>query len=391
MNPRWWLLALACAAVRAQTVDPDTDGDGLSDFHEIHKYLTDPAKKDTDGDGVPDGDWKERREYAYTLRSLLLVMRPAEVEAMNDDFQDARLVEDHGAYVGVEVIHYPLATASEKIAANPSWRAETASMRRWLEPGRTANWDDGMRRAITAGLGDVSKLDDKQLVEKATPWLLERARYEDGFTTFFTAFEGDRAFVPAELRSRVDSECRRLNRTLEEEWNRELFAKGMFENRVRGSCTSTAIYLNGCLRALGIPTRIVLTIPVIDANDATELAMVRENVSHHAVRRTILAGLGAIPKGNWTSHTFNEVWVGGRWRRLNGDRLGQPVLDERAFGLMTHVATLGDWADGTAWETIGKRQGKGDYKDVFGGPNPYSASAIDDSFGAHCTVTNSRN
>jgi transglutaminase-like putative cysteine protease len=390
MIPHWWLLLLACAAMRAQTVDPDTDGDGLSNFHEIHKYLTDPAKKDTDGDGVPDGDWKERREHAYSLRSLLVVMRPAEVDAMNDDFQDARLVEDHGTYIGVEVIHYPLGTASETIAANPRWRAETASMRRWLEPGPTANWDDAMRRAIVAGLGDVSKLDDKQLVEKAAPWLLERARYEDGFTTFFTAFEGKRAFVPAELRSRVDSECRRLNRTLEEEWNRELFAKGMFENKVRGSCTSTAIYMNGCLRALGIPTRIVLAIPVIDANDASELAMVRENVSHHGVRRTILAGLVAIPKGNWTSHTFNEVWVGRRWRRLNGDRLGQPILDERLFGLMTHVATMPDWADAKAWETIGKRQGKGDYKDVFGGPNPYSASAIDDAFGAHCKVVNTR-
>lgn len=37
----------------------DTDGDGLSDFQEIHKYLTDPAKNDTDGDGVPDGDWND--------------------------------------------------------------------------------------------------------------------------------------------------------------------------------------------------------------------------------------------------------------------------------------------------------------------------------------------
>ena len=146
MIPRWWLLLLACAAVRAQTVDADTDGDGLSDFQEIHKYLTDPAKKDTDGDGIPDGDWKERREYAYTVRSLLIVMRPAEVEAMNDDFQDARLVEDHGSYVGVEVIHYPLGTASETIVGNPRWRAEAAALRAWIESGPE-------RRTGTRGCG----------------------------------------------------------------------------------------------------------------------------------------------------------------------------------------------------------------------------------------------
>ena len=35
---------------------------GLSDFQEIHKYRTDPAKVDSDGDGVLDGEWRERRE-----------------------------------------------------------------------------------------------------------------------------------------------------------------------------------------------------------------------------------------------------------------------------------------------------------------------------------------
>ena len=36
--------------------DADTDGDGLSDFQEIHKYRTDPKKLSTAGDGVSDGD-----------------------------------------------------------------------------------------------------------------------------------------------------------------------------------------------------------------------------------------------------------------------------------------------------------------------------------------------
>ena len=56
---------MAAAQTRDRFVAPDasrdSDGDGLSDFDEIHKYLTDPAKKDSDGDGTPDGDWNERR------------------------------------------------------------------------------------------------------------------------------------------------------------------------------------------------------------------------------------------------------------------------------------------------------------------------------------------
>jgi hypothetical protein len=34
----------------------------------------------------------------------------------------------------------------------------------------------------------------------------------------------------------------------------------------------------------------------------------------------------------WVSHTFDEVFVGGRWRRLNYDRLGQNVLDPQYLG-----------------------------------------------------------
>ncbi len=34
--------------------DPDTDGDGLSDFDELHRYGTDPLNPDTDGDGLSD-------------------------------------------------------------------------------------------------------------------------------------------------------------------------------------------------------------------------------------------------------------------------------------------------------------------------------------------------
>jgi hypothetical protein len=41
-----------------QGTDPanaDTDGDGLTDGDEVHRYHTDPLRDDTDGDGIPDG------------------------------------------------------------------------------------------------------------------------------------------------------------------------------------------------------------------------------------------------------------------------------------------------------------------------------------------------
>jgi hypothetical protein len=386
--PRIWVFLLCgCALGQSPMPDADADEDGLSDFLERHKYLSDPAKKDTDADGIRDGDWVERREHAYTIRSIVQIMRPVDVASMNDDFQDARELDATPEYVEVEVIHYPLNTVNAAIVADPRWRESSRQMRAWLEPGPTANWDEDLRRTLAGLLEDALTLDDKAFVEKVAPWLLRHAGYEDGFTTFFTAFDGKRPFVPDELRAKVDEECRRLGRTPEEQWDRELLAKGMFQNKVRGSCTSTAIYLTGCLRALGIPTRIVLSIPVVDASDAHELAMVRRNLAHHQVRRTVLTGLEPLA-GTWASHTFNEVWVGGRWRRLNGDRLGQPILDEKLYGLTTHVATFRDWADAKAASTIGRRQAKGTRDDAFGGPNPYSALFVADRFGAHCKAEN---
>jgi Transglutaminase-like superfamily len=385
--PRLWIFALAgTLAAQAPVADPDRDGDGLSDFHEIHKHLTDPGKKDSDGDGVPDGDWNERREWAYTVRTVVFVMRPADVAAMNDDYQDARFLEETADWVKAEVVHYPFGTAAQAIVANPKWRAESAAMRSWLESTTTSNWDEKTRAGLLAKLGDVAALDDKAFVEKAAPAALNHAKVVDGFTTFYTSFEGKRPFVMPELRAKFDEESRKAGRKMEDVWAHELFAKGMFENATRGTCTSSAIYLCGCLRALGVPTRIVLCIPCVDSNDAAELEMVRKNVKHAAVRRTMLAALEKS-KG-WSSHTFNEVWVGGRWRRLNYERLGQPILDENYLGLMTHVATLRDWADGKAASTIGKRHAKGDWKEPFTTANPYSVSTIEDRFGAHCKVPN---
>jgi len=34
----------------------DSDGDGLSDWEEIHVFGTDPFDEDTDGDGMNDGE-----------------------------------------------------------------------------------------------------------------------------------------------------------------------------------------------------------------------------------------------------------------------------------------------------------------------------------------------
>jgi hypothetical protein len=400
MNPHrtirrmgWIVSALALVwlslPLTSRGQDVDADGDGLSDFHEIHKHLTDPKRADSDGDGVGDADWRERREFQYTVRSVVQVMRPVTVEYLIDDYQDVRVLDETTEYVELEVIHYPFNTVAESVSGDAQWRDTIQDPARglqpWLDAGPTSDWTPELRQEILGALAadgvNLDELDDRQTVERVSHWLLERAEYEDGFSTFITAFDADgQPYLPDEF---LDAPGRTSRLTPEEQWARELSAAGMFRNRCRGSCSSSAIYLNGCLRAVGIPTRTILCIPIVDASDEREIDMLRR-LKHPIVRKQLLDA--AIQRGeSWASHTFNEVFVGGRWQRLNYHRLGQNSYDPGLFGMMTHIGTFRDWADARMPETIGRRQ-RSQHDDTFGGSNPYSTISLRDEFGVHSSI-----
>ena len=390
------LLASGARTASAQlpdsiATDLDSDGDGLSDFQERHKYGTDQQSADSDGDGTSDGDWDERREYAYTVRTVVRVVRPADVAAANDDFQDARLIAEHEGWVELEVIHYPLGTANEAIEADPKWRKSVKKYAPYLKSTTTSSWDQRMRKALLKELRekglDVQAADDRTLAVAAARQLMERSEFEDGFTSFLADYRGGKPIVPPELKQVVREYERQKGVKIEDQWEREISAKGMFKHQVHGSCTSSAIYLCGGLRAAGIPTRIVLVIPMVDSNDAEQMKLVAEGIHHHRIRETALKGLRKI-KGTWASHTFNEVLIGGRWRRLNYARIGQPTLDERLYGLTTHILTVVDWADAHMGRTVGRRQGLKQRDEVFKTPNPYATIEVTDEFGEHAEIPN---
>jgi Transglutaminase-like superfamily len=369
---------------------PDSDRDGLSDFDEVHKYLTDPRKADSDGDGIPDGDWNERREYAYSVRAVIDVMAPFDVAAMNDDYQDVRVLEQRPDLLEFEVVVYPFNTVADAIEPDPGWRKPRPELKPFLAPGTCCNWDAEMKRQLEADLLkdgiDVAKLDDVATVQRVSKWLNDRAAFDDSFTTFAVDFEKGVPRVPAHRTADVEATLKEKGRTLAQQWDRELFGKGMFQNRIRGSCTSSAIYLSTALKALGIPTRTIVCVPVIDASDPREVAWIEPRLTHVGVRR-IVKRAAEKSATSWTSHTFNEVFVGGRWRRLNYDRLGQNVLDLDFLGLMVHVHTFTDHAEAglVGW---GDRSRHPLHDALFGGPNPYSCASLSDQFGAHAKVAN---
>jgi len=383
----WIAVVLLTSAAPVHSADPDRDGDGLSDFQEIHKYFTHPGKRDSDGDGKPDGDWDERREYAYSVRTVLRVLLPVnEKEITNHDYQDARILARTNRYVDLEVIHYPLNTVRTAIVANPKWRETDGSVREYLKPGLTTNWNDEMREALLSDLAadgiHIDKLTDRQVVERVSAWLLKRVKSGTYFNIFHVHFpDGKPTPYPGQENSVGDRGDPRW--TLEQQWDHELFGRQMYENRACGTCTSTAILMTTVLRAVGIPTRMILCTPIVDASGGDNLDLVVKGMTHHAMRETLVAALKPLKNSN-ASHTFCEVFVGNRWRRLNSSVLGQNILDSNLFGLLTHVNTFHDFADARLAATWGARKPDGVSKYA----NSYTAREVSDLFGAHSRLAN---
>ncbi len=383
----------ADSQLRAQArpgAEVDSDGDGLSDFQEIHKYRTDPSKFSTAGDGVSDGDSQRRREFTYTIRSIVEVMPPVNPGALNDDYQDARIRSRSDRFVELEVVHYPLNINAEAIRGNPAWRRDAAGMKEFLAPGITTNWDASMQRELIAALEadgiDPDRLDDKELVTRATGWLLAKSKYVNMFCTHYMYYPGGRAAIYPGLEGKFESDKGDRGWTVKEQLDRELFGKSMFVNRTHGTCTSSAVFLTTALRALGIPTRMVLGIPLVDGNDSTQMALVKSSIRHHRVRQTLLTGLASAQ--GYACHTFNEVFVGGRWARLNYSKLGQNSLDLSTMGLLTHVNTFNDLSEVPLAATWGKRYALGERDAIFRYGNPYRCDELSDHFGKFAKVDN---
>jgi hypothetical protein len=374
-----------------QVADQDTDGDGLSDFQEIHKYRTDPAKKDTAGMGMSDADWQQRREFTYSVRAVIRVMSPYNLQALNDDYQDVRVRKETKEFVELEVVAYPLNTNSEAITGNPNWKKDYAGMKEYLAPGITTNWDEQMRKDLLRELAkdgiDPDKLTDKEVVEQVSRWLFKRSKYRYMFCTFYVGFREGKAEVLPGLEQAFEREKGDPKWTVQEQLEHEVFGKQMFEHKTYGTCTSTAVYQATVLRALGIPTRIILCIPLADGSDPGQVRLISEGLTNHRARWT--ACLGALSGGSgFTSHTFCEVFVGGRWRRLNSTTLGQNILERNYLGLMIHVHTFKDLSDANLAATWGSRYAKGQRDSVFPYSNPYRLLEVSDHFGKYANVRN---
>jgi hypothetical protein len=326
----------------------------------------------------------------YTITATLELAKPFKVEDMNDDFQEARVISQTADSCVVEIRYYPLYRPA--IGENRNWRTDYAGMTEYLKPTPMENWDEKMRADLLAELlasGIVTdELTDRQLVEQVSAWAMKRSRSTEAFAIWTLHCPSGKPEVFPELRQAFQREQSKGGLKTEQEMiGEEALGRSMYYGKVRGSCTSSSVYLTTILRALGIPTRIVFCIPPFDANDARQAEMFYGAIKHHRVRETVRGALDGT--NGFMNHLFNEVYVGHRWVRLNYATLGQPVLDARYFGLLTHILTTSDLSQVPLAETWGMRFFR--YRDVepqLSSVNPYRLISVSDRFGENASVAN---
>jgi hypothetical protein len=348
-------------------------GEGISDYAKAHKYLG-----------------ADRKEFTYTITSVMQFAKPFDVADMTDDYQDARLIAQDADSATVEITYYPLNTNRAGIGENPNWKRDYAHMTKYLAPAATENWDEKMRAELLAELRqdgiNPDSLTDLQVVTQVSRWLKRRSRFTTAFAIWLVHYPKGTPEVFPPLRQAFDKEKATPGTTDQSMFDQEVLGRSMFYSRVHGSCTSYSIYLATVLRALGIPSRIVFFVPPVDPNDRQQTEMLLSAIHHNGVRTAIRHGL---PRGGFANHLFNEAFVGNRWVRVNYDVVGQNTLDDSYLGLLTHILTTDSISHVPIAETWGRRYAM--YPAVgpkLSSQNPYRLLRTSDHFGAHAKIAN---
>lgn len=293
----------------------DTDGDGLSDYTEVTKYLTDPLKEDSDGDGILDSDWKERREYTYTVRFQGEVYRPFDTPTMSNHWQDLVACAVNGDRLAYELILYPNAHALLNPAPYPRVDLPQDFLEEFTRPTTLFNYNDAMQSFLSELVRGCSS--DYEVVETIHRWQLENFEWSDlqpqpntgsGLALPNICF----TIRPGKIEKRELASSKHCMHAYEAGWTDEqmidevMLGESMFRNRRHGTCTSSSILMATMLRAVGIPTRIVSTVGLADLR----------NPGHERfVERLPLSVLAEFGDESFDGggHRFAEALIGNQW------------------------------------------------------------------------------
>lgn len=311
----------------------DSDNDGLSDYEEYCKYHTDPTKSDSDNDGIQDGDWHERREYTYTIRAICEIRPPNKEVLMNDIYQDVRLTNTPSRFEDgaiVEVLLFPFATPHVFAQAYP-YKSIPKRLQKYLQRTLAMNFSEEMREEVGEIVKDANT--DIEAVESILAWITSETRLENSIPEFAYFNVVDNKIIWRKSLGSTEKDERLLHTNF--------FGDSMFKNRVHGTCSSTATLRSTMLRAAGIPTRIIQTLPLINRYEGDPEPLVDR------MRKRIMArGYEWGADGGGANHVYNEVFLNNHWIRVDDVLNVGPFVGDKLF---VKVYTIADWNDRLDW------------------------------------------
>jgi hypothetical protein len=293
----------------------DTDADGLKDYEEYCKYRTDPTSADSDGDGISDADWDERREYTYSIRAVLDIKPPWNLESMNDLFQDARLMKAEASnYQKIEVILYPYASPVLLPSPYPYQRIPK-TFKKYVEPSYDLNYSTEMQMAIkeilsgeTHTLGMIAKLQHEIGQMKLTMPL-----YDPFLYTYMNRGEliVDQGFFESMDRKPTETE---INEAL----NVNYFGDSMFKRKKHGACISRARLFASMLRAASVPARVSMSVPMLYYYKSSgEWEHLIKNLNNEVAAGSYAFEAPSVPtEASMVGHSQVEVYLNNHWIRL---------------------------------------------------------------------------
>ena len=343
---------------------PDTDADGLKDYEEYCKYRTDPTSADSDGDGISDADWNERREYTYSVRAVLDIKPPWNLESMNDLFQDARLMKGEASnYQKIEVILYPYASPVLLPNSYPHQLIPEA-FKKYVEPSYDLNYSTEMQMAIKAilseethTLGVIARLQHEIGQMKLTVPLYEPLIY--------TYMNHGELVVDHEFFDTMDIKMTKTE--IEEALAVNYFGDSMFKRKRHGTCVARARIFATMLRAAGIPARVSISIPMLYYYKGTgERKRLTKNLDKEVAAGSHAFDKPSVPtEVSIVGHSQVEVYLNNHWIRLGyqlnegplfagTDKAFIKIVDAADFSEVdfTKTWTHGQWVKERPYRTV---------------------------------------
>jgi len=285
----------------------DLDNDGLTNLEEIIIYKTNPYSSDSDGDGIPDSDWEERREFVYSIQTIIKLRQPFDLASMNDIFQDVRVIEEENwGYTTIDLIIYP-ETKLTIIPSSYPLDDLDEDLILFTNPGISTNYSPEMQAAVL----DIveSAKTDVEVVETILSWTEKNTSLADlpyqPEIFYFSYVYKDQVF----LRNPPDLSPTRMLTVL-------FYANSMFEKQVHGTCCSTATFKCAMIKAAGIPCKTIQTLfPIFSHEDQTE--PYENNLNRYWVN--MFENQTSGKQSTWANHCFMEVYLGGQWIRVDNN------------------------------------------------------------------------